>query len=755
MINANERQKLLKQITELEQGSIDYFDVEQKFFLIDSENLSSIQTRFYGYSIQADGIYEEGNLTPEAITGLDGRGCYVYVDVRDGQITIKQDLNGCWGIYLFRHGNYFALSNSFFRLLDHVKFRYPLTVNRDCCHYLMISSVSSHAYSETTVNEIRLVERNAVIYIDIAKKTLQTEFIDYKENTLSLNSQKGMDTLDSWVDLWSCVLRNLAQKTNFIQVALSGGFDTRVSFAFLLKSGIDLNKIRIFSIKDELHTHKEDYEIASKIANHYGFALNKSLPERQFLNGSLADAFNVSLYGAQTFSNLPKIWSKRTVDKLYRLDGVGGETVRGNWLRFGTLKNFFEWQMQGVNNYSYALSGELSNSMKNILQSAFNKIKTEYKIEDTDSLYLAQYLYHEARCRHHFGKDLLCNYLMNNVMLTPAFDPKVRKLRFGTKKHPDPHLLMAILFSRYEPDLLTFPFEGGRSIAPETIAYAKKLNKRFPRSLTADAVDGKEFHLMPRDTSAEKILASGSNNKPIPDGLIEDCLKTMFESSKTYGLFTTYFDEELYRYAASYYDTHVFGRVRPMYVICGIAKVLEDVEISKRNYPPYKDMKRFIEQDFCNIHINDDGAAQIINKFSQYFIARIDIKLISKTSGGEFQILSVSDGNAKILKPEWFQKNGIGYVIKSYVGKLKFVAKTSVDGQIQLRLKASDVRDAKDKSKRIPCWIDYTTLIANGKIIFNTLTPAWHDKSYGYDIDVKTDEEITIEVEWQPHLGNT
>ena len=167
MINADEHKKLLAQIAELEKNSVNYFDVEKEFFLIDSNNLAEVKTRFYGYSIQATGIYEQDNLTEDAVKNLDGRGCYVYVEARDGQITIKQDLNGCWGIYLFRQGDYFALSNSFFRLLDHVKFKYPLTVNRDYCHYLVTDILSSITYFETAINEIELVDRNAVFHIDI------------------------------------------------------------------------------------------------------------------------------------------------------------------------------------------------------------------------------------------------------------------------------------------------------------------------------------------------------------------------------------------------------------------------------------------------------------------------------------------------------------------------------------------------------------------------------------------------------------
>ena len=248
-----------------------------------------------------------------------------------------------------------------------------------------------------------------------------------------------------------------------------------------------------------------------------------------------------------------------------------------------------------------------------------------------------------------------------------------------------------------------------------------------------------------RDLQAEKILSSGKNNKPIPGGLPQTCLKAAFESSKTFGLFTSYFDEELYHYAADYYDTHVFGRDRPMYAILGVAKVLEDVAISQRNYSPYRDMQRFLEQDFCLIHKGE----QMPDKFRPFLTARIDIKLL--TAGNDFQIVSASDEKARIEKPAWFNKDGIGYVIHSYVGKLEFAAKPSVDGKIRLWLRGSDIRTPEDRSKRIPFWIDYTKLTINDKVIFDKVTPAWHDKAYYYNMDVKAGAEIKIQVEWLPH----
>lgn len=244
----------------------------------------------------------------------------------------------------------------------------------------------------------------------------------------------------------------------------------------------------------------------------------------------------------------------------------------------------------------------------------------------------------------------------------------------------------------------------------------------------------------------------GQNNPNVPNGLPQACLKAMFESSKTYGLFTAYFDEELYRYAATYYDTHNFARERPMYAICGVARVLEDVEISQRNHPPYQDMKRFLEQDFSRIPYVDNE--QIVNKFKGYFTARIDIQLQPK-SKGDFQILSTSDDKATVWKPDWFNKDGIGYQIQSYVGKLEIVAKATIDGQIRLLLRGVDIRRREDTSKRVPYWVDYTKFIVNGKVIFDKLTPAWHDKPYNYNMDAKASDEIKIQVEWLPHRSDT
>lgn len=743
MITSNERKKLSAKIARLERDSINYFDVEREYFLIDSDNLPQVRPRLYGYSIQASGIYENDNLTPEAAENLGGRGAYVYVDVRGGQITIKQDLNGSWGIYLFRHDDYFALSNSLFRLIDHIKFRYPLTVNRDYCHHLLVTNLCSIACTETAVNEIRLIERNAVVHIGIAEKNLQIELIDGKEQTVHVDSAEGMAILDNWADFWGGVFRGVAQNTKFISADLSGGFDSRISLALLLNSGIDLKHMTINSYEDTLHTHAEDYAIASQIAAHYGFELNRPLPESKFLNYSLTDAFNMDLYHLQTLHKDIYIERKKSVDKLYVVSGDGGESLRDYW--FDEPKDFLDGQIGACTVYSLALSRELANSKKNILESSFRFVREKYKVADENSPYIVQYANQETWNRHHFGKALSGAYFCNSITLAPVFDPELLKLRVDTPECPDPKLLVAVIFTRFEPTLLQFPFDSNRSIAPETIAFAKRLNERFPRQNAP--IEPRQFNLPTRDLQVEQALAFGRNNEEITQDMRDACLKAMFDSSRTYGLFTMNFNAELYNYAAEYYYTPRFSftRVRNIHAVLGIAQVLEAVEIGNRRRAPYRDFARFLEQDFAEI----PAEAQIVRKFSPYFTAALQITFLQGTAPDDLKMLDISDNKADVIPLDKLQSSAVGYMIFSHAGSLDTAFLAATNGQIQLVLFGLSTQ-IDDKNTSL--WIDYTNLAVNGTTIFNERTPACRDEPFFCTIDVTGGEEYVVQAEWFPHM---
>ena len=145
---------------------------------------------------------------------------------------------------------------------------------------------------------------------------------------------------------------------------------------------------------------------------------------------------------------------------------------------------------------------------------------------------------------------------------------------------------------------------------------------------------------------------------------------------------------------------------------------------------------------------------EILRKFSDYFTSRIDLRLIPNGEG-KLQIVSLSDGKALVRKAGWLPKNESGWFIQSYVGKMEIVAKATADGQINLDLRGLDVRKPEDRSKKIPYWIDYTKLVVNGEILFDKLTPAWHDKPFIRVLNAKADDEIKIQVEWQPHRSDS
>lgn len=395
-----------------------------------------------------------------------------------------------------------------------------------------------------------------------------------------------------------------------------------------------------------------------------------------------------------------------------------------------------------VRPYSGFLSRELFQSLETITNSVFLAIREKYKIEDENCEDIPQYLYQETRCRHHFGKFTLFNYFRSKILISPILDPALRTLRLNTSECPDYNLLISLLFTRYAPDLLKFPFDSKHSIAPETIACAQKINARFPRLLVSNKDNfGGVFRLQPRDLQAEKILAEGKNNPNILGTLPAICLKAIFESSRIYGLFTSYFDSELYNYAAVYYDNHIFNRFNYVTAVVGVTKVLEDVEISQHNRPLYQDMKRFLEQDFCRI--DKDNNAVIVSKFKDYFTARVLVRLDKEMNADNLQIISYSDDKAKLFKPSWWQSKGICHELDSYVGKLEIVAKTLVDGLLQVRLSGAFT------------WIDYERLTINGNVIFDTIHSTHGNSPYVHSMNAKAGEEIKIQVEWLPHRSDT
>ena len=225
-------------------------------------------------------------------------------------------------------------------------------------------------------------------------------------------------------------------------------------------------------------------------------------------------------------------------------------------------------------------------------------------------------------------------------------------------------------------------------------------------------------------------------------------MKLKFETQRAHGLFSSYFDDELYSYAAAYYESR--NSYRQIYVVSGVTEVLEAVEASNRNRSLYQPLQRLATEDFYEP--NDD--ARIVNKIKPFFTARIFVFMRQRTNPEDFQFLSASDDRANIQRPEYLQTGQIAYTIDSYAGNLKLVFKAAVDAPIRIGLSAPLVHDKEDWNKHVPYWIDYTSFKINGKVIFNAIQPVWRDKSYRHDMKANAGDEITLEMEWLPHRSD-
>ena len=553
------------------------FNIEDNFFIIDSNNLDDVKTKLYGFS-----ILESQNYKINSKLNLNGFGAYIYLYADENRITVNQDYIGCYCLYLFQDKDYFALSNSFIYLVDYIKTKYRITLNKDYANYLLIANLSSEIYEDTMVNEIKRISRNSVVEIDKIRKLLKINYIDYKENTVEIGSDDFFDILDNWYYRWINIVESIKLKTNNISMDLSGGMDSRCLLSLFLGSKIDLNTININTYTDKLHCHAEDFEIASQISHDYGFTLNKKLNIEKY-PFSFEDTINLSFYAKLCFHKEMYFKYSRYVDTLYKFGGFGGETIRyyRRYWNYTNLLDFIKSHQHATLLYPKEIRLEISDSIERIInKSSFLIKKINHFKEFDDSNYLANF-YRETRCRDHYGKAIIEDYFSNICTLTPLLDSELQKLKLNSKDWSDKDLLLAIIFNRFAPDLLNYKFEGKRFISKDTIEFAKKINNIKPLNKNNNFA-GKEYKIVksidlyPYQKQENKNIIN--KNELSPDRF----LINLFHSDKFKYLFTIYYNQSILDIIDLDIKEREFIPLRHVYAIIGITKIISDVLISEK-----------------------------------------------------------------------------------------------------------------------------------------------------------------------------
>lgn len=556
------------------------FNVDEAFFIIDSNNLEKVKTKFYGYCVTEQGIiediedFEDKEIKPE--------GAYIYIYKSGKEITIKQDYIGAYGLYLYKDNEYFAISNSFIYLVDYIKKQkeHRITFNKKYADAFITAVLCSYAYSETMVNEIELLDRRAVVNIDIKKKSCEIFYNDYKENTIDIDSKEGIDLVDKWYYKWSNIIYNLKIQNCNIVADLSGGFDSRMAFNVLLGSKCNLNEVFVKSINDELHTHKEDYEIAKAISEYYNFTLNngKNIKGKHY-NYNIDDILNISFYLKLGFHKQMFFKYSCMLPKRYYLGGAGGECIRSYWNV--SEDKFISQQINRCKKYCNESDiDEFEESVKYINQESFKDIYNKFELFD---IYIqdenkALNLYRETRCRNHFGKDMVENFFTGTIRLCPLIDSDLYKLKLNTLECKDKNLLMALIFVRYNEKLLDFKFEGHRYIDKETLKYAKNINKTFPIVKKENTI-AKNFSKP--DKVGDYLYKEDFVSKVFPKD-VNKFLLDIFNSDEIKNNFLIYYNENIYKNLYGDVKTRKYQPLQNVYVVIAICKIIQDIQLTKK-----------------------------------------------------------------------------------------------------------------------------------------------------------------------------
>ena len=717
-------------------------DIESNFFVLDSEILETAHTELYGYCVanyNVLGVNEE-SVNEQLLTELNpsdySDGAYVLVQCRDNEIRISQDFNGCFGIYLYQKAGYFAVSNSFVMLVDYLKSKTNLSIDYDFIKAYILSGLTATAYTETMVKEISCLPKNAQVIINKEKRTLMLQYINYQENSVSLASAEGMEILDNWFYKWTNIIRFLKSKTNKINVDLSGGMDSRLVFLLFAKAGINLNEVNIRSIKDNLHTHIEDYEIASKIADSFHCKLNESHSEnKKTIPLSLKEFINLTSYVRLCFCT--EIYYKTVCQEktLYAFCGNGGEALRKHWdispMQFIKDVNRRAKQYDDV---------DFSDSVNKILKRAFSIAKNKYHIEDEKSAAVIEGFYRETRCRNHFGKAMAENSVCNVNTMAPLLDSELAKITLKNCKTTNRDIIIAVIFQRYCPELLKFKFDSGRSIDSKILRYARELNEKYPFIQNQKKQDVSGYRVLQAERRHELSTYNGFTTLQAKNFLMR-----CFLSQKSYELFTKYFSNSIFRQAKKYSELHAYHPEAQIIPVLGTVKIIAALiknGVGEKQKSPADFFDWLAEFSAVETRFADDV----------FRTARIDLKNVNEINrDSDMSLLLERDSKVILRKPDWFQHNGIGYSIEACKdGKLDFSAICLDEGEFTLVLRSLDIRDAQ--KKRINVFIDYKKLIINGVEIIGQLTSISHDNFFTYKSPAKKGQAFRIQIEWERHL---
>lgn len=712
-----------------------FFD--DNFFIISSENtFDQIKPRVYGYAILEDNIFVNSHNCnfkfPETTYG-----CYVNVCTNNNTIYLYQDWFGSYGIYLYEHDGYFAVSNSLLYLVNYLKTRKHLTFNHKYAKAFLSNPIASLAFQDTMIEEIVMLPKNSHVEISLSDSTVNVVMYRQDEGTVSIDSAEGIEIIDKWQKKWNSIINTLVKQKRNVSLYLSGGKDSRVCLADIVHPRLDLDEIFFYSAKDKLATHCDDYIIAEQISNIYDFKLNGPSRDKKIVmdpQENLSSSFFIK-GGFHRELMCSRCWHEETE---YRITGAGGD-LRELWGE--SVEEFIEKRCKWTDYNSVDFSGAL----KDVLIESVDLIKKNTGLKEGSS---NDFFYKNGRQRNHNGKAAAEIFLGNTVEIAPLMDPQLYRLNQNIGKSNDNDLLYAVIYGRFLDELKEVPFDSNRIVIPETLEEAKRINSLYPLN---DSIH-----------QATNITIDGQRTTPTYSNLDDGdacyrLLKQLFYSDEVKQFALKVFGEEVYYKADIYYQVKSY---HPYIAASGIVQAYifyNAVEESNKinNLSGLQCFPSVSSQNITKpINYYNNGFMKEVFDFLQS--ARIDIKNIGEVENNVFIDYS-SDPDIYFESPAWWKDNsGSGIVLQSTKGSLKLRLRCQGDGKLLIKCSGPFMKNEFGEILSIK--VDFIHFLlkdeSTGNVIVldDNINTVESSNNKRFQIPVQNGQKLTLEIKWYPYI---
>lgn len=410
---------------------------------------------FFGPDVYMGECDKEENL-PCVASFVEGRFFTTYK--KDGKRIFKTDDTGQELVFYYASDSGWAVSNSFKKLVEHLSsYGVALTIN----YASLLTFQGVHSFCEalttddTTVNEIRLLGCDELIEVD-EKGAVNV----IKDHTVVDKKIDSSLVLNSYVEKWKARLYTLVESLPSGAVAcdLTGGVDSRLVLALLVASGCNLKKINFVSNP----LAKEDFAVASALAESYGLSLNSDV-RKSFQEVCSNEKLELSLYsslGVYHGFYVPRV--KEAGKEAVHLHGGGG----------GLFRKVYNPELEKTllsQSESFPCRISMARSVRQLIKFDRRKIQPYATSPEDRSI---KYFF-ETRNRYHFGRQWFKS--LGGDLVTPLISKDLLDIKTKSGLSLNDRELYLLVFLMTTPRLLDFPFDQKeKSFSQESIEKSRE-----------------------------------------------------------------------------------------------------------------------------------------------------------------------------------------------------------------------------------------------------------------------------------------